>query len=340
MENQKVIGLDPADPIEVSYNKQFAGELTGKEHPEMLKVQSDPHQGHSGHITNGIGRIGFMTGGKRATWTDEELGSTFNTKSIDFIDKSLAAKKPFFLYYAIQNIHVPRMPATVFKGKSKLGYRGDVILEMDHSVGVILDALKARGILDNTLIIFSSDNGPVLNDGYLDQAEQTAKEEHYKPAGPFRGGKYSALEGGTRVPFIVYWKGKVQSKKTDALFSQMDLMASFADLLGKKLPANEFTDSRNHLSTLLGKSEKSRSEVVEQAANMTLSIVKDGWKFIEPHKGPALLSGVNIESGYSEKPQLYHVAKDKSESVNLADKYPEKVKALQARLEEIKKELE
>jgi len=340
MENQKVIGLDPADPIEVSYNKQFAGELTGKEHPEMLKVQSDPHQGHSGHITNGIGRIGFMTGGKRATWTDEELGSTFNTKSIDFIDKSLAAKKPFFLYYAIQNIHVPRMPATVFKGKSKLGYRGDVILEMDHSVGVILDALKARGILDNTLIIFSSDNGPVLNDGYLDQAEQTAKEEHYKPAGPFRGGKYSALEGGTRVPFIVYWKGKVQSKKTDALFSQMDLMASFADLLGKKLPANEFTDSRNHLSTLLGKSEKSRSEVVEQAANMTLSIVKDGWKFIEPHKGPALLSGVNIESGYSEKPQLYHVAKDKSESVNLADKYPEKAKALQARLEEIKKELE
>ncbi|WP_460432232.1 sulfatase family protein [Arachidicoccus ginsenosidivorans] len=340
MENQKVVGLDPQDPIEVSYNKQFAGELTGKQHPEMLKVQSDPHQGHSGHITNGIGRIGFMTGGKRATWTDEELGGTFNTKSIDFIDRSLAAKKPFFLYYAIQNIHVPRMPATMFKGKSKLGYRGDVILEMDHSVGVIIQALKDRGILDNTLIIFSSDNGPVLNDGYLDQAVETAKTEHYKPAGPFRGGKYSALEGGTRIPFVVYWKGKVKPKQTNALFSQMDLMASFAALLGQKLPTDQFTDSKDYLGTLLGKSEKSRSEIVEQAANMTLSIVKDGWKFIEPHKGPAVLSGVDIASGYSEKPQLYHLVNDPSESENLAEKYPKKVKALQTRLEAIKKELE
>lgn len=340
MENQKVVGLDPQDPIEVSYNKQFAGELTGKQHPEMLKVQSDPHQGHSGHITNGIGRIGFMTGGKRATWTDEELGSTFNTKSIDFIDQSLAAKKPFFLYYAIQNIHVPRMPATMFKGKSKLGYRGDVILEMDHSVGVILKALKDRGILDNTLIIFSSDNGPVLNDGYLDQAVETAKAENYRPAGPFRGGKYSALEGGTRIPFIVYWKGEIKPVKTDVLFSQMDLMASFADLLHQKLPAGEFTDSKDHLATLLGKSEKPRSEIVEQAANMTLSIVKDGWKYIEPHKGPAVLSGVDIASGYSEKPQLYHLVNDPSESENLADKYPKKVKALQARLQAIKMEVQ
>lgn len=340
MENQKVVGLDPQDPIEVSYNKQFAEELTGKQHPEMLKVQSDPHQGHSGHITNGIGRIGFMTGGKRATWTDEELGGTFNTKSIDFIDRSLAAKKPFFLYYAIQNIHVPRMPATMFKGKSKLGYRGDVILEMDHSVGVIIQALKDRGILDNTLIIFSSDNGPVLNDGYLDQAVETAKTEHYKPAGPFRGGKYSALEGGTRIPFVVYWKGKVKPKQTNALFSQMDLMASFAALLGQKLPTDQFTDSKDYLGTLLGKSEKSRSEIVEQAANMTLSIVKDGWKFIEPHNGPAVLSGVDIASGYSEKPQLYHLVNDPSESENLAEKYPKKVKALQTRLEAIKKELE
>ncbi|SDZ95363.1 Arylsulfatase A [Arachidicoccus rhizosphaerae] len=340
MENQKVVGLDSADPIKVDYQKQFPEELTGKQHPEMLKIHSDPRQGHDGHITNGIGRIGFMSGGKRATWTDEELGGTFNTKSIDFIDRSLKDGKPFFLYYAIQNIHVPRMPATVFKGKSKLGYRGDVILEMDHSVGVILAALKQRGILDNTIIIFSSDNGPVLNDGYLDQAEQTAHAENYKPTGPFRGGKYSALEGGTRVPFIVYWKGQVKAVKTDALFSQMDLMASFASLLGEKLPASEFTDSKNNLETLLGKTDKGRSEVVEQAANMTLGIVSDGWKYIEPHSGPAVLSNVNIESGNSEKPQLYHISEDKAELENLAAKYPNKVKQLQKRLEEIRKELE
>ena len=340
MEDQRVVGLDSADPIEVNYKKQFEGELTGKEHPEMLKVHSDPHQGHNGHITNGIGRIGFMKGGTRATWTDEELSGTFNTKSIDFIDRSLAAKKPFFLYYAIQNIHVPRMPATVFKGKSKLGYRGDVILEMDHSVGVIIKALKDRGILDNTLIIFSSDNGPVLNDGYLDQAEQTAQKEDYKPAGPLRGGKYSALEGGTRVPFLVYWKGKVRPARTNTLFSQIDLMASFAAMLNVTLPAGEFTDSRNYISTLIGRAENPRTEVVEQAANMTLSIVQDEWKYIEPHKGPALLGGVNIESGYSQKPQLYHLKDDVSESINLSTKYQKKVKLLKERLEEIRKELE
>src|SRR6185312_1436885 len=183
MENQIIVGLDTSDPIEVNYHNPYPAELLGRDHPELLKMKSDPNQGHDGHIANGIGRIGFMKGGKRAEWTDEELGYTFNSKAIEFIDNSLKAKKPFFLYYAIHDIHVPRMPATIFKGKSKLGYRGDAILEMDHTVGVILNALKERGLLNNTLIIFSSDNGPVLNDGYLDQSPETALREDYKASG-------------------------------------------------------------------------------------------------------------------------------------------------------------
>jgi arylsulfatase A-like enzyme len=118
--------------------------------------------------------------------------------------------KPFFLYYAIHDIHVPRMPATQFKGKSRLGYRGDAILEMDHTVGIILDALQQRGLLDHTLIIFSSDNGPVLNDGYLDSSVETAAAAHYSPSGIYRGGKYSVLEGGTRVPFIACWANRIK----------------------------------------------------------------------------------------------------------------------------------
>jgi len=141
MENQTVIGLDTSDPIEVSYQHSFDCELLGKELPEMLKMKNDPMQGHDQHIVNGIGRIGYMKGGKRAEWTDEELGVTFNTKAIAFIDKSVKEKKPFFLYYAIHDIHVPRMPATMFMRKSKLGYRGDTILEMEHTVGIILEAL-------------------------------------------------------------------------------------------------------------------------------------------------------------------------------------------------------
>lgn len=338
MENQMVVGLDTSDPISVNYQKPFPGELSGHDHPEMLKMKSDPSQGHDGHITNGIGRIGFMKGGTRAEWTDEELGYTFNSKAIGFIDQSLHAKKPFFLYYAIHDIHVPRLPATEFKGKSQLGYRGDAILEMDHTVGVILNALKERGLLNNTLIIFSSDNGPVLNDGYLDQSVETAGREDYKAAGIYRGGKYSVLEGGTRVPFIVCWPGKIKPQiVSNALFTQLDLMASFAAMLKEKLPPNEFTDSRNYYTTLIGKENRSRDFIIEQPANSsTLAIVKDGWKYITPSNGPALMKAVNIETGYSSEEQLYNLKGNPEETYNLAKQFPEKAAELKSLLEKIK----
>lgn len=338
LENQEIVGLDPKDPVQVRYDQPFPGEFTGKTHPEMLKLTAAPHHGHDGHIVNGIGRIGFMKGGEKASWTDEELSGDFNDKAIHFMDAAASAKQPFFLYYAIQNIHVPRMPSTIFKGKSPLGYRGDVIAEMDHSVGVIMDALKARGLLENTLVIFSSDNGPVLNDGYLDDAATLADSLDYKPGGIYSGGKYSAFEAGTRVPFIVYWKGHVREKsRSSLLFSQMDLVASFAQLLDVTLPDSEWTDSRSHLDALLGsKAGKDRESLVEQAANRTLGLIKGDWKYIAPGKGPALLKNVNIKSGYSRKPQLYNLKTDPSEKQNLAARYPEKVKAFEQELEAIK----
>jgi len=339
MENQIIVGLDTSDPIEVNYHNPYPAELLGRDHPELLKMKSDPNQGHDGHIANGIGRIGFMKGGKRAEWTDEELGYTFNSKAIEFIDNSLKAKKPFFLYYAIHDIHVPRMPATIFKGKSKLGYRGDAILEMDHTVGVILNALKERGLLNNTLIIFSSDNGPVLNDGYLDQSPETALREDYKASGIYRGGKYSVLEGGTRIPFIVYWAGEIKPHTvSNSLFSQVDLMASFAGMLKEKLSANEFTDSRNYFTTLTGKQSLSRDYIVEQPSNTALAIVKDGWKYITPSNGPALMKEVNIETGYSKEDQLYDLKNDPQEEHNLARQNPQKLEELKLLLDKIKAE--
>ena len=338
MENQNVIGLDTADQIEVSYAEPFAGEMLGKDHPELLKMKSDINQGHNGHIVNAVSRIGFMKGGKRAEWTDEELGFTFNTKAVDFIDESIKKKQPFFLYYAIHDIHVPRVPASMFKGKSKLGYRGDAILEMDHTVGVILHALRERGILNNTLVIFSSDNGPVLNDGYSDQAEETAIAEDYHPGGVYRGGKYSVLEAGTRVPFIIYWANKIKPNTVSgALFSQIDLMASFANMLQVKLPPGEFTDSRNYFSTLTGRDSVSRDYNIEQPANeANLALVKNGWKYITPGNGPVIMKVVNIESGYSKEEQLYNLNDDPKELNNLASKFPEKVKELKALLKKTK----
>ena len=114
---------------------------------------------------------------------------------------------PFFLFYSLQQPHVPRTPHPRFEGKSGMGPRGDVILEADWCIGELHKTLENEGILDNTLIIFSSDNGPVLNDGYYDDAVE--KLGNHKPSGGLRGGKYSLFEAGTKVPFISYWKGKI-----------------------------------------------------------------------------------------------------------------------------------
>jgi arylsulfatase A-like enzyme len=195
--------------------------------------------------------------------------------------------------------------------------------------------------LNNTIIIFTSDNGPVLNDGYLDQSPETALNEHYSPSGIYRGGKYSALEGGTRIPFIVFWANKIKPDTiTNALFSQVDLMASFAGMLKEKLPSKEFTDSRNYFTTLTGKENRSRNYIVEQAENMTLSIVKDGWKYISPSNGPALMKKVNIETGYSKEDQLYNLKEDPKELHNVASEYEKKLAELKSLLSRTKAEFE
>lgn len=330
VENHRVIALDTNDPIQVSYTKKVGDEPTGKEHPELLKMKSSPGQGHDQTIINGIGRIGYMSGGKTARWTDEELSFTFLNKAKQVITDNKTT--PFFLYFALTEPHVPRMPATMFKGTSALGYRGDAIMQLDWTVGQIMQQLKATGLDKNTIIVFSSDNGPVLDDGYMDEA--VTKQNGHLPAGPLRGGKYSAFEGGTRVPFIVSWPATTKPAKSDALVCQVDLLNSFAAMLHISVPANEARDSENMLDVLLGKSTKGRDALVLQGG--ALSVVKDNWKYITPNKGPALFGGVNIESGNSESVQLYNLKNDVGEQNNLAEKYPERVKEMAALLEKIK----
>lgn len=152
MENHRVVGLDPNDPIQVNYQKQVGNDPTGKEHPELLKMQSSPGQGHNNTIVNGIGRIGYMTGGTKARWVDEEVSTTFLSVAQQFIEDNKT--QPFFLFFALTEPHVPRMPATFFKGKSDLGYRGDAILQLDWTVGKIMDQLELLGIADKSIIIF------------------------------------------------------------------------------------------------------------------------------------------------------------------------------------------
>jgi len=320
LENQKVVGLDPKDPITVSYKNKVGDDATGLEHPELLKMLPSPQQGHNQTIVNNIGRIGYMTGGKMARWTDEEVPLTFLAKATNFIEQN--QKQPFFLYYALTEPHAPRVPATMNKGISELGYRGDVIMQLDWAVGEVMKRLKSLGIDENTMIIFTSDNGPVLNDGYLDA--DVEKLYGHTPAGPLRGGKYSILEGGTREPFIVSWPKGIKPGVSDAMISQLDLVQSFASYL--KVPNNTM-DSKNLWGALLGQSKTGRNELIEQSNQ--LAIIKDNWKYIRPSNGKPYYPLTNTDSGNLPSAQLYNLSNDIGEKNNLASQHPEKVAELE-----------
>jgi arylsulfatase A-like enzyme len=328
VENRRVVGLDPKDPIRVSFDGPIGNEPTGKDHPELLKMH--PSHGHDQTITNGISRIGYMSGGKKARWVDEDIADTITGKAKDFIEKR--KDKPFFLYFSTHDIHVPRVPNHRFVGKSGLGPRGDAIVQFDWCVGEVLKTLNRLNLTDNTLVIFTSDNGPVVDDGYKDQAVEML--DGHKPSGPLRGGKYSAFDAGTRVPFIVRWPGQVKPGQSDALVCQIDFTASLAAFTGQKLAPNDAPDSFDILSALLGNSPVGREHLVEHAN--VLSLIKGNFKYIEPGKGPKINKNTNTELGVDPKPQLYNLNDDIGEKHNIASDHPQIVKELAALLKKIR----
>jgi arylsulfatase A-like enzyme len=328
IENGIVDGLEQNDPIEVSYSENFPGEPTGKDNPEMLKMKW--HHGHNNSIVNGIPRIGFMKGGEKAKWIDEHMADVFLAKAQNFVQKHNS--EPFFLYYALQQPHVPRTPHPRFVGKSGMGPRGDVIVEADWCIGEFIKTLENQGVLDNTLIILSSDNGPVLNDGYYDDAVE--KIGDHTPWGPLRGGKYSLFEAGTRVPFISYWNGEIKPMTSDAMISQIDLLSSLSELVESEVKTG---DSQDLLDVLLGKSTDGRDELILEATSRT-ALRKGDWAMIPPYPGPAVNRNVNIELGNSSEYQLYNLSEDLGEQQNLADDQPEKLKEMIDTFNEIRGE--
>lgn len=329
VENHHIVDLDPADPITVSFGKPLTDLPTGKDHPELLKMH--PSHGHNQTIINGISRIGYMSGGKSAWWKDEDMADVITGKAVEFIEKN--QRNPFFLFFSYHDIHVPRVPHPRFVGKTSMGPRGDAIAQLDWCTETILKTLDRLDLTENTLVIFSSDNGPVVDDGYHDDAVK--KLGSHKPAGDLRGGKYSAFEGGTRVPFLARWpKVIAPGQVSNALMCQIDFPATFAALLDEDYPADAFPDSKNHLEALLGKKKTGRDELVEHAR--VLALRKGDWKYIEPSKGPAVYSNTNIESGFAPNGLLFNLAEDPSEQNNLIKAKPAKAIELRDRLEAIK----
>lgn len=327
VENQRVVNLDASDPIAVSYMQPFPGEPLGKDHPELLTVQKpSKDHGHDQAIVNGVSRIGYMKGGKSALWLDQDIADSITTHALRFIDEN--RDHPFFLYFATNDIHVPRVPHPRFRGKSGMGPRGDALLEFDWSVGKILDALDEKGLTENTLIILSSDNGPVVDDGYADQAVELLGD--HRPWGPFRGGKYSNFEAGTRVPFIVSWPGNMKPGVSDALVSQVDLLGTMAAVLEQPLPQEAGPDTRDQLKAWTGKDKKGRDYVVESAGSLSISDGK--WKYVRPGKGRRFNPLTNTELGNDTLPQLYDLRKDKGEKNNVASAHAKEVARLEALL--------
>ena len=312
LEGHRVANLDPADPLFVGPTAPQVKTTVypdGKKHPEaMTYVRSK--EGHNDSVINGIGRIGTQWGGKSALWNDETMTAEFVARSKAWL-KNRDPSKPFFLYYSAQNIHVPRTPNPRYKGKSSLGPRGDFMVEFDGAVGELLRALDDMGLKENTIVIFSSDNGPVYDDGYEDGTEVRASSREadhgHDGSGPYRGGKYQIYEGGTRVPFIIRWPGRIQPGVSRALVNQVDFVASFAAMLGQDIPAGNAVDSRNTRPALLGEDPAGLPYMVEEAG--TLALRQGPWKFV-------------LNSG--KKPcELYNLESDIGETTNVINQQPE-----------------
>ncbi len=328
VEDGNVVNLDKDDPIKVSYNKNFKGEPTGKENPELLKMF--PSHGHDMSINNGISRIGYMTGGQTALWIDEDMADTFLAKATQFVKQN--QNEPFFLFYALHQPHVPRVPNQRFEGKSGMGARGDAILEADWCVSELLNTLDNLGLSENTLVIFSSDNGPVLDDGYQDKAAELLGE--HTPWGNLRGGKYSLYDAGTHIPFIVRWKGHIHPKVSDALISQVDIYGSLAQLLQVD---NKRPDSQMLFPVLTGNSKKGRKQYISEGLQGRLAFHEDQWVLIPPYKGSKKVPwGVEMETGFSSTMQLYNLKEDPGQKHNLAEDRPEQVKKMIKHFEAIK----
>ncbi|EWH08278.1 sulfatase [Catenovulum agarivorans DS-2] len=329
LENYRVENLDKSDPLYVSYEGKIGDRPVGRENPELTRQLADNQ--HNDTIINGISRIGYMQGGHSAEWKDEDFYTKFTDKANQFIAKN--ADKPFFLFFPFHDIHVPRLPNEKFQGATDMGPRGDAIVQMDWITGQIVKQLEKQGVLDNTIIVFTSDNGPVLDDGYADQAIE--KLGKHQPASIYRGGKYSAYEAGTRVPTILHYPNKVKPGVSNALMSQIDIYASIAALLGIKLNSDEAIDSENHLAAWFDSNETGRTSLIEEA--YTLALRQGNWKYIAPTntKTPWVENDKGIESGLNPQPQLFDLTTDPSEQVNLATEKPTLVAQMAKQLEQM-----
>ncbi len=275
----------------------------------------------------------------------EEVDLVFLEKSQAFLEHHVKTNpgQPFFLYHSTQAVHLPSFPADRFKGRTKAGPHGDFIFELDFIVGELLKTLEELGVLENTLVIFSSDNGPEAT-----PTHHMRTDHGHDPARPWRGMKRDQWEGGHRVPFIVRWPGRIEAgRTTDQLTSLTDVMTTIAAIVKADLPENAAEDGYNMLPVLLGKQveEPVREYLIQQSSRAQhLSIRHGPWKYLD-HQGSGgnryerreiLKENILPDTAPDALGQLYNLDSDPGERVNLYYEKPEIVAELKRKLEEFK----
>lgn len=279
----------------------------------------------------------FLAGASEDNWKYEELLGRTTENSIEYIKEHANGEKPFFLFLSLTAPHTPIAPSDAFLGKTKAGRYGDFVYEVDYNIGKVLKTLDSLGISDDTMVVFTSDNGSTTQDGTYYHGEFGSMMKNYKHdgSGGLRGAKADTYEGGHRVPFIVKYPNKIKAnEKSSALLSQTDMMRTFAELSGYELSDEHGRDSFNVLPLFYNNGTKEvRDAVVTQSSRGALSIQQGDWKLI-------LCSGSSghwtkpfgelpyMENGKLKNVQLYNLKDDLEETNNLSDENQEKAIAI------------
>jgi arylsulfatase A-like enzyme len=265
------------------------------------------------------------------------ITTRYTDETIKFIKQSQAENKPFFIYLAHNMPHIPLYPSKEFLGKSRYGIYGDCVEEIDWNVGRLLQALKDMNLDDNTLVMFTSDNGPWLRPDLLENNECGS-------AFPLKGGKVTSWEGGFRVPCIIRMPGTISASKiSDSFITTMDIFPTFTSIAGARLPDDRIIDGKDISGLLYGKNKEINEErSFYYYINRNLQAVRKGnWKLVLTYPDVPELMNLYWASHFEpvDTLQLYNIKEDKSDLINLAERYPEKVKELLDLAEQARQDL-
>lgn len=330
---ESLTGMDPEEITiaEILKEKGYRTGIVGKWHLGHLEKFLPLNQGFDEYFgipySNDMASVVYMRGNDVVEFQVDQryTTQTYTEESLKFIDSS--GDQPFFLYLAHTMPHVPIYASPEFEGTSNRGLYGDVIQEIDWSVGEVLKKLEEKGILENTLIVFSSDNGPWL-----------VMEDHGGSAGPLREGKQFTFEGGVRVPTVAMWKGKIGPGQVyEQLATQMDWFPTFCKMVGAEVPQDREIDGKDLSAVLFENGSREGDTFLYYMLSSQEGFREGDWKIKRPYAGFAGTRGMKKVDAHDTL--LFNLKTDPGETTNLIKENPEKTAQMMRAMELAVKQL-